>query len=146
MTPSKMRKLLVCAPLAMALAFAGGCSDESDNSIVPNNVDTTPPGVPANLVVSGSPQSGIAVDWQANSEPDLAGYMVQRSLDRGVTWQNVTATPLTSAAFADSYRPRADYRVAAMDQSDNQSAFSGSRAYIYISSPGGKNPSTPLEP
>lgn len=149
MTPSAVRLLGV---LPVVLAFAlGGCGDGSDSTTAPGGnqpVDTVPPAVPVNLQVSanlGFAPASIQVVWDENAEPDLAGYVLQRSLDRGATWVDLTTTPLLSSDYLDVYHSRADYRVAAVDLSDNESAFSTPRAWIYIPNDGGKNPSRILE-
>jgi hypothetical protein len=149
MTPKRVRQLFACAPLALVLALAG-CGDDGNSTVNPpieTEIDTTPPAVPLNLLVEGDPNEGtITVQWDENTEADLAGYVLQRSLDRQVTWSEVSATPLTSASYSDLYRSRADYRVAAVDASSNQSAYSDARGFIYIPSDGGKYPHRKLDP
>jgi hypothetical protein len=149
MTPKNIRKLLLGAPIALALVFGAGCSDDSSSPTGPDTqpADTTPPSVPVDLLVDGNPTDGISVAWAPNSEPDLQGYAIQRSLDHGVTWQNATSGPVSSNSFSDTYHTRADYRVAAVDLSDNQSAFSNSKAYIFVGDTGGgKYPENPIQP
>jgi hypothetical protein len=147
MTPSAVR-LLAVLPVAFALAL-GGCGDDINSAFnPPGSVDTVAPAVPVNLQVSANLSGGpasIQVQWDENAEPDLAGYVLQRSLDRGATWTTLTVTPLTAANYQDLYYSRADYRVAAVDFSDNESAFSSPRAWIYIPRDGGKNPSRILD-
>lgn len=147
MTPSAVRFLGVL-PVALAIAL-GGCSDSSDSAINPNiTIDTVPPAVPVNLQVTANlaaAPASIQVAWDENAEPDLAGYVLERSLDRGATWTTLSSTPLAIAAYQDVYHARADYRVAAVDLSDNASAFSAPRGWVYIDRSGGKNPSRILE-
>jgi hypothetical protein len=150
MTPSAVRFLGVL-PVVFALALAG-CGDGSDSTTDPGGnqqpVDTVPPAVPVNLQVSANLQivpATIQVVWDENSEPDLAGYVLQRSLDRGATWANLNTSPLLAADYLDVYHSRADYRVAAVDLSDNESAYSTPRAWVYVQYHGGKNPSRILE-
>ena len=76
MTPK--RTLIWTWALAFVLALTG-CGD-SDSTTQP--IDTVPPATPANLAVTGS-TDGIFLSWDENSEPDLAGYVLQISLDRG---------------------------------------------------------------
>jgi hypothetical protein len=149
MTPSAVRFLGVL-PVALALAL-GGCGDSSDSTLAPGGnqtLDTVAPAVPVNLQVAANlavVPASIQVRWDENAEPDLAGYVLERSLDRGVTWTPITTTLLPSADFLDVYYSRAEYRVAAVDLSDNESAFSTPRAWIYVPRGGPKYPSRILE-
>ncbi|MGQ0720007.1 MAG: hypothetical protein ACT4PE_00395 [Candidatus Eiseniibacteriota bacterium] len=147
MNPQNVRSPFACALIAAAVVL-GGCGDDSGTTPNPDDqIDTTPPAVPVNLAVAGSPQAAnITVAWDDNAEADLAGYVLERSLDRGATWTAVTVSPLSDASYEDSYYPRADYRVAAVDLSDNQSAFSGARAWIYTRHNGPKIPAQPVQP
>lgn len=146
MTPMDFRKVLGCVPLALALVFAGCGDDGSNTPITPDEdpVDTTPPAVPAALAVHGVRAVDITVQWDENSEADLAGYVLQRSVDRGTTWETLTTDLLQSSTYVDRYWSRADYRVAAVDMSDNQSAYCAPRGYIEVTG-GPKYPQAPLE-
>ncbi len=93
--------------------------------------DTTPPASPSGLAAIAD---GAAVDlsWEPNTEPDLAGYWVERSPapdpaaasgPAAETWRRLNQAPLQVPAFRDqppgagSFR----YRVLAVDASGNLS-------------------------
>ncbi|MDR3793617.1 MAG: fibronectin type III domain-containing protein [Terracidiphilus sp.] len=89
--------------------------------------DIFPPDAPVGLAaVAAAPEMGAAIDlnWQPNTEPDLAGYIVYRCEGDG-PWQRAsTAKPLAVPAFHDTsvqaghtYR----YAVSAVDQGGRES-------------------------
>ena len=88
------------------------------------------PAVPAGL--SAVPTStGVALTWTANTETDLAGYNVYRSLypTEGFTLLNTNGL-LTSPAFNDTTAPggaTSYYLVTAVDTSGNECAFGDQR-------------------
>ncbi|MEW5987056.1 MAG: alpha-amylase family glycosyl hydrolase [Chloroflexota bacterium] len=88
--------------------------------------DTTPPAAPANLVVTGTTPGSISLAWDANSEPDLAGYEIYRQDAMALTFTRlvrlglVTSYTDTSVVTDQSY----DYYVLAYDTSFNRSAAS----------------------
>jgi hypothetical protein len=126
MTP----KTLKIIPCALALVAIAGCSDNS-NPLGEGTLDTVPPAVPANVELQahrgGNPS--LEILWTPNAEADLAGYVVQRSLDEGDTWVDATAV-ITTNEFVDTYYSKASYRVSAVDLSENQSAFSSTVSYL----------------
>jgi hypothetical protein len=78
--------------------------------------DVFPPDVPEGLAaVAASPESGASIDlnWQPNTEVDLAGYIVYRREGEG-PWQRISpAKPLAEPAFHDaSVVPGHSYRYA----------------------------------
>jgi hypothetical protein len=112
--------------LPLALTFAG-CGDSDPAS--PNQpIDTTPPSVPAAVELFAR-HDFLEVTWAPNAEADLAGYVVARSLDDGVTWTQVAEAPLTENTFEDGKYPLVQYRVAAVDVASNQSAYSSAVGY-----------------
>lgn len=125
-----------------ALALAG-CGDDGTTTVEPpsETIDTTAPNAPTGLGVDPV-ETTLLVEWEANSEPDLAGYVLERSLDRGVTWTAVSETMLTDESYTDTYHSRADYRVSAVDSADNQSAASAVATYV-ASTDGNKYPEDP---
>ena len=139
MTPTSPPRIL--AMLALSASVFAGCGS---NETVPPLVDTTPPNAPSNLAIEPDEQS-LTVTWSENSEIDLAGYVLERSLDHEETWEAVSDSALASAEYVDVRRSRADYRVAAVDLSENQSAFSNTATYLAPTGGGdGKLPRIPL--
>jgi hypothetical protein len=93
--------------------------------------DTFPPDVPVGLAaVAAAPETGAAIDlnWQPNTEPDLAGYIVYRREGDG-PWQRVSPEkPLTAPAFHDAGVQAGhtyQYAVSAVDQGGRASKRSG---------------------
>jgi hypothetical protein len=135
MTPRRLLRI-VAAP-AVAALVAAGCGQTSDTE-----VDTTPPNAPSSLALDPD-ESSLTISWADNSEVDLAGYVLERSDDRGQTWAPVSGDPLTESSYVDTLHGRADYRVAAVDLSDNQSAYSETATWISPSGGPGKLPENP---
>ena len=95
-------------------------SIESDptSSICVTPRDTFPPAAPKGLsVVAGT--GTINLGWDANTEPDLAGYLVLRGEAPGDTLQPLTPAPITATNFEDkTVRPgvRYAYAIVAVDK------------------------------
>jgi hypothetical protein len=86
--------------------------------------DTTPPAAPDGLAAVGS-ESGISLDWNDNTEADLAGYNVYRASTAGGPFTKLNTSLVTASAFADAAAPAGAtsyYRVTAVDTSNNESA------------------------
>lgn len=65
--------------------------------------DVFPPLAPQNLTIAAAPNR-LSLFFAANSEPDIAGYLVFRtSLEKTplAEWQKLTQTPLTTTTFQD---------------------------------------------
>jgi hypothetical protein len=95
--------------------------------------DVFPPSVPTGLAAvaaAGENGAGPAVDlnWQPNTEADLAGYAVYRQEGDG-GWQRISpVTPVVEPAFHDvQVQPGHTYRyaVSALDKGGHESARSG---------------------
>ena len=82
--------------------------------------DTIPPSAPRNLVAMAS-ETSVGLTWDANSEPDLAGYNIYRNTPQG--WIRVNTSVMTVNTYTDlnlangTYR----YRVTAVDTANNES-------------------------
>ena len=80
--------------------------------------DVFPPAAPAGLTaVAGT--GAISLIWQANTDPDLGGYLVLRGEAPGDTLQPVTATPVQETTYRDAtVKPgvRYVYAVVAVDR------------------------------
>ncbi|HJU41466.1 MAG TPA: fibronectin type III domain-containing protein [Vicinamibacterales bacterium] len=89
-------------------------------------VDKFPPSAPRNLAaIAGS--GSINLIWDANTEADIAGYLVLRAEAPSATLQPITPEPVASAAYRDeTVKPgvRYVYSVVAVDRAGNRSAES----------------------
>jgi hypothetical protein len=108
-----------------ALFVLAGCGDDSSAGNQP--IDTTPPATPTGLRISAT-ETSLIVEWDDNSEADLAGYVLEVSVDYGETWEDRT-TLLTTSTFEDAYAFRADYRVRSADVTGNESGASTAATY-----------------
>jgi hypothetical protein len=80
--------------------------------------DTFPPAAPKSLqAIAGS--GVISLIWDANTEPDLAGYIVLRGEAPGDTLQAITPDPVTTPTYRDETvraGTRYVYAVVAVDR------------------------------
>lgn len=139
------------APVNVAATYYVKAVDNSNNESAASNTatgtrlpDVTPPAAPANLTATGS-ASGIALDWNNNSESDLAGYNVYRSESAAGPFAKINPALLTSSSYNDTSAVEAItyyYYVRAVDVSGNESAPSTTRN---ASRPNTTPPATPLE-
>jgi RHS repeat-associated protein len=107
---------------ARPVTAAGGESGGGSGNPVP--IDKTPPTAPAGLSGTAG-DSKVSLSWAANSESDLAGYKVYRSVDNGATWDagtNIVGRSATSH-IASGLTNGVAYRfaVTAYDNSGNES-------------------------
>jgi fibronectin type 3 domain-containing protein len=102
----------------------------------------TAPGAPQNLQASAGIGS-VALTWDANGEPDLAGYNVYRSTSSPVSTSGTPlngATLLTSPSYTDNNVASGTtyyYAVTAVDTANNQSAPSNEVSAIPQTPPPG---------
>jgi hypothetical protein len=80
------------------------------------------PAPPEGLVAVGS-EAAVSLIWTANSEPDLAGYIVLRAVEPSTELVPITPAPITDSNFRDSLAAgsRAAYAVQAVDKTGNRS-------------------------
>ena len=87
--------------------------------------DTFPPAVPKSLgAIAGA--GVINLIWDANTEADLAGYIVLRGEAPGDTLRAITPAPVKDTRFRDeTVRPgvRYVYAVVAVDNADPQTPY-----------------------
>ncbi len=93
-------------------------------------VDVEPPATPIGLVIK-SDTGKIALTWQANTEPDLWGYMVYQNIKKDSKDDNyvlITPEPLRTNEFkqnlAKNSKNKFLYKVLAIDSSYNKSKLS----------------------
>lgn len=95
------------------------------NSLV--DADLAAPAAPTELAAEAG-ESSITLNWNSNTEPDLAGYFVYRSLTSGSGYVKLNTLPLVYPIYADADVATGIpyyYRVTAIDTSANESGFSG---------------------
>ena len=63
-------------------------------------VDTFPPEAPGGVIAVAS-DAAISLVWDANTERDLAGYMVLRGRVPGATLAPLTAAPIEETTYRD---------------------------------------------
>ena len=85
--------------------------------------ETEAPAVPTGLSATAQSAS-ILLEWEANTEADLDGYMVLRA-EKGSDQWNTIARKLKTTKFIDNncrQNITYEYRIKAIDKSENQSA------------------------
>jgi fibronectin type 3 domain-containing protein len=63
--------------------------------------DALPPGAPTGLLATSGDKEAI-LDWDDNSEPDLAGYNVYRSQTQGGPYTKVNVSLVSTSAYTDA--------------------------------------------
>jgi predicted small lipoprotein YifL len=101
---------------------------ESDDSsavdVLPR--DVFPPASPAGLTAAPGPDF-ITLVWDANKEPDLAGYRVWRRAEGQSEFVVLTPSPILDMTYADravEKGKRYDYAISAVDAAGNESSRS----------------------
>jgi hypothetical protein len=104
---------------------AGGLSVESEarEPGCKKPVDTFPPAAPKDLKAV-STEGVISLIWEANTESDLAGYIILRAPAPSEQLAPVVAAPVLETSFNDTVPPgvRFVYAVEAVDKAGNASA------------------------
>ncbi len=91
--------------------------------------DVLPPAAPLNLVAS-SAGSDCNLAWNANTEPDLAGYNIYRKAS--TDWQKINLSPVAASSYTDAglKNDTYTYRVTAVDQVGNESGPSNESSAV----------------
>ena len=83
--------------------------------------DTFPPAAPADVRATSSAAS-VELSWDANSEPDIAGYRVYRSADGGAFTKIADVSEIPAYSDRDVQRGKTyRYSVTAIDKDGNES-------------------------
>jgi hypothetical protein len=98
-------------------------SDESEKTCVTLK-DTFPPAAPTGVTAVAA-EGSVNLIWNANSEADLAGYLVLRGAG-GEKPKPITPKPIQETTFRDTVAPgtRVTYAIEAVDKAGNVSAMS----------------------
>ena len=104
-------------------------NEGKSNKTFANIPDIIPPAAPKSLVAA-SDTGNITLNWEANTEPDLMGYRIYRTVSKNnkKSFVLLNAEPVTENTFTDSLPVNAKnpflYKVAAVDSSLNMSEYS----------------------
>lgn len=93
-------------------------------TVNPAEPSDTPPSTPGNMTVTAISSNEIKIEWSPNSEPDLAGYIIQRSTSPNGPWDNVTTVGRDRTSYTDTGLESGTtyyYRIIAIDNALNES-------------------------
>jgi hypothetical protein len=129
-----MHRILMLLTVASFFVLAvSGCSSDSTSTVSPPSEDLTPPAAPVNLSVSCE-DGEVTVAWRENSEIDFASYQIYRGLAGG---DYAFVSSADNARFVDQIDDAGlfefFYRVSAVDDSGNESAYSASASVVFDS-------------
>lgn len=116
-----MKKLLYIT-LVLLLILTAACEREGTTEPID---DGRAPSMPAGINVYGARDGEVGIEWRRNTEPDISGYNIYRSIS---DTSNPVKVGFTSVDFFvdDSleYDSTYYYRITAIDNSGNESIFS----------------------
>ncbi len=99
--------------------------NSNEDSAMPG-IDTTPPAAPTGLAATAG-DGTVSLDWNNNSESDLAGYNVYRSTTSGSGYAKINISLVTNSDYTDNTVTNGItyyYVVTAVDTSSNESGYS----------------------
>jgi len=117
-------RLFAMALIALGISGIVSCSGNKENPLIENGGDKIPPATPLNLAFLSVGNGEIFLQWDENTEPDLAGYRLYRSDNGNVQSNYRVVYDSTATRYRDSdldYDTQYYYRIAAYDISDNES-------------------------
>ncbi len=113
--------------------FVIGAYDEVPNNSILSDIasattlDETPPIAPTGLAVSGSTPSSLTISWNANSELDVVGYNLSRSLAMTGPFTIINPSLLIGTSYSDTGLDEDTtyyYKLKAIDYAGLESGFS----------------------
>lgn len=108
---------------------------------VTNQVWVWAPAVPTGLAVVDDPGVGVDLTWDANTETDIAGYIVKRSATLGGVYATVSdPVPLDALLMSDALLEADEgedffYKIQAQDDAGNLSALSAAVSVTHAAAP-----------
>lgn len=119
------RHLPLVLLLAMTVAVAGCDGGDDPPPTTSASSSTTPP--PVQSPPPAKSPTSLRLDWNANTETDLAGYRIYRSTTSGVYGAPVATAPASATSFVDAgVKPGVTYffTITAVDKAGNESVRS----------------------
>ncbi len=116
-------KVVVAVALFAFVVCLSSCGKQ-EGSVSPVT-DTVPPNPPAGLSIGLEPDR-VMISWEENAEPDLAGYRIYKSSNEQGPFRLATPQLILCPWYYDTPTPmeKTFYKVTAVDQSGNESAYS----------------------
>ncbi len=116
-------------------------TDPNPEYITVTYTDVTPPAIPVNLKAKTDGDK-VTLAWTANTEADLAGYNIYRTL--GSTRVKISTAIIKDVAYPDTGLPDGyyTYEVTAVDVNGNESG-SSNRAPAHVYAPVIQQPASP---
>ena len=101
---------------------AGNKSDEKTAKLI---IDNTPPAVPAGIHAEVTCTT-VRLSWDQTTEPDLKYYIVESKNEGEAYWRMLSGHNIVSSRLITGLKPEQtiSYRIYAVDDVDNQSAYS----------------------
>ncbi len=91
-------------------------------------LDVIPPSPPVGLLATTSGKSNmVTLNWLANTEADIAGYNVYRSLTSGTDYERLNSSFITETSYRDTGLKKGNkyyYLVTAVNTSGGESVYS----------------------
>lgn len=111
----------------MAIDSAGNSANS--NPMVAYLTDSIPPAAPTGVAGIIDTSGVVHLHWNKNTEPDLKGYKVYYSYNPDYQFSQITHVPVTENEYTDTIQMKTldrkvYYRVVAVDQNNNHSAYS----------------------
>jgi hypothetical protein len=134
-------RIYLLLTLTVFMMVVGACGTDSGGGVAV--VDTVAPSPPVALQLDHS-DAQVQITWAENAEIDLAGYRLYKSSYEEGPFSQETSRLLLCPWYYDNVLPMAFtyYRVTAVDESGNESAFS-QVVGIYWNSGGRSGPEEP---
>jgi len=122
------------APRFSSYMYAVSCMDKDSNETVSNPFhvevfDNEPPLKPVNLTIQAD-SGRLFLRWNKNTEEDLKGYLIYRTINKNTedTYVKMTPTTLKENIYTDvlpkNIKNKFLYKVVAVDKSLNRSPYS----------------------
>ncbi len=89
--------------------------------------DVSPPKIPSGLKVIESTYDSLTLSWLANTELDLDGYFLYRSLEQNSGFSKINSEPMNDTKYVDTGLTEVTtyyYKLKAIDDSSLESGFS----------------------